>query len=106
MGKKVSVLVSMILFGILFIGGPLQAKSVDEDDFEASNSRTVSVTEVFDASQYDEPPYNSIPYNSGGYSGTLELERSWTNGDYLYARYSGTVYCTGTCPIASSSEKE
>ncbi|WP_017187803.1 hypothetical protein [Alkalibacillus haloalkaliphilus] len=82
MEKKVSVLVSMLLVGLLFIGAPLQATSMGEDDFEASNSRTVSVTEYYDASQYVVPPSTTY-YNSGGYSGTLYLD-TWQSQEITY----------------------
>lgn len=60
-------------------------------------SRSVTVTKYYSGNVV--PPY-SISYNSSGWSGTLYRTAYRYDGESTtLATYSGTVYCSGTCPL-------
>ncbi|MEK4760078.1 hypothetical protein MHH85_07435 [Viridibacillus sp. FSL E2-0187] len=98
--KKFLGLLSVASLGLfLSFGIPTHssANSSSSDAIAAASySQYVSVNRYFNGNVV---PPSTIAYNSGGYSGTLQRQAYQFDGTRTIATYSGTVYCSGSCPI-------
>jgi len=99
-----SVFSVALVFGSFFNGHvQVGATSNSEDLVEpaAVYSKTVTQLKVIPLTGTIS---QSIPYKANGWSGTLYLQSYQHAGDHYIARYSGTVSCSGVCPMTKDEE--
>ncbi|QTD40474.1 hypothetical protein [Sporosarcina sp. Te-1] len=104
--KRVFSFVTVLGLAIFGFWGTTLHTSAEVKNSEvelASNSMTVSETRIYGLN--DSIP-NSIPYDRAGWKGTLYKTIQQSTGDMYIVRYSGTVYCSGSCALPYSTVEE
>lgn len=81
----------------------VQASSDITEQEALQQSRTINYTVYFDG---NVTPPKTYRYNDGTWSGTLYRNEYQFDGVRTIASYSGTVYCSGNCPIPPRMNEE